>query len=50
MREMLQSKILLGFMVCFIGCMYFMTPDVSGEENLLVEDSEKIIVSDYAYI
>lgn len=50
MREMLQSKILVGFMVCFIGSMYFMTPEISNEDSLLVEDSDSTVLSDYTYI
>lgn len=50
MREMFQSKILVGFMLFFVGCMSFTNPDNSNSDNLVLDDSNEIIVSEYAYI
>lgn len=49
MKEILESKIFIGFMLFCVGCTYFMTPD-SHSDNMVASDSNTISVSDYAYI
>ena len=49
MKEILESKIFIGFMLFCVGCPYFMTPD-SHSDNMVASDSNTISVSDYAYI
>lgn len=50
MKEILESKVFVGFMLLCMGCMYFVTPEGVEENTLVQGDSNTISVSDYAYI
>lgn len=50
MKEILESKVFIGFMLFCMGCMYFVTPEGIEDNTLALENSTTISTSDYAYI
>ncbi len=50
MKEMFKSKVLVSFMIMFIGSAFLVTPDNQNETLIASNDTNNTIVSEYAYI